>query len=147
MFIMKNKKNIWMVGILLLVVGCKSTNLSCTKTIIDTEDVKVNEKISLNFEKKKLKQSFFTLDYYYGNNVESNAQLTRESLEEQFSNYKDSSGVEYFFTNIEEGIHFELQVNPEKLTEEEKTFLEKQVNYKDYNSARETLASDGYQCK
>lgn len=141
------KKTVWIFLILLLTVGCKSTNLTCTKTIIDSEDVKVEEKISLNFKNKKLDKTFYSLDYYYADNIDMNAQATRESLEEQFSSYKDAKGIEYFFSNTNQGIHFELQMSPNKVNETDKEYFEKQISYKNYNEAKEVLIGDGYQCK
>lgn len=140
-------KKIWIFLVLFMAVGCRSTNLTCTKTRIDTDEVKLTEKISLNFKNKKLAESFYSLDYYYASNVEENSKTTRESLEAQFSDYKNSKGVEYFFSNIDQGIHFEIQVNPNKVTEEEKEVFEKQINYTSYQAAKETLINDGYQCK
>ncbi len=141
------KKKVWIFFILLFAVGCKSTNLTCTKTIIDSEDVKVEEKISLNFKKKKLDKTFYSLDYYYASNIEANAEATKDSLEEQFSDYKDSKGIEYFFSNTDQGIHFELQMNPNKVSDEDKEYFEKQISYKSYADAKDELISDGYQCK
>lgn len=141
------KKKFLILLLVMFIVGCKSKNLSCDKMIIDTDEVKVNEKISLNFKNKKLDKTFYTLDYHYANNVEQNAETTKKSLEEQFSIYKDSKGIEYFFSNLEEGIHFEVQISPEEITEEEKENFEKQVDYRDYTSAKESLIKDGYQCK
>lgn len=141
------KKKLSILLLLFVVVGCKKTNLSCTKMIIDTDEIKVNEKISIDFKKKKLDKTFYTLDYHYATNIEENAEATKKSLEEQFSTYKDSKGVTYFFNNIDQGIHFELQINPKKLAEEEKDVFEKQINYKSYSDARDKLAKDGYHCK
>lgn len=140
-------KKIWIFLILFTAVGCRSTNLTCTKTRIDTDEVKLTEKLSLNFKNKKLDKTFFSLDYYYANNIEENSKNAKESLEAQFSNYKNSKGVEYLFSNIDQGIHFEIQINPNKVTEEEKEVFEKQINYKSYQDAKEALVNDGYQCK
>lgn len=141
------KKNLWILVFLLLVVGCKKTNLACTKRIIDTEDVKVDERISLDFKNKKLDKSFFSLDYYYATNIEANSSVAKESLEEQFGSYKDKKGIEYLFSDIDQGLHFELQITPSKIEEEWKKDFEKQINYKDYSDAKEILTKDGYQCK
>lgn len=144
---MKFRKHyIWFMFILVLTVGCKSKSLSCTKMTMDTDEVKVEERISLTFKSNALSYTIFSLNYYFANDIEINSQATKNTLTEQFSIYDNSKGVEYFFTSMDQGIHFELQAEKDKLTEEEKTNLQNLVEYTSYNDAKEALLEDGYQC-
>ena len=142
----KKKRYIWFLLVLMTVVGCKNKELSCTKMVINKEEVKVEEKLDFTFKKNSLLDSTFSLNYSFSNNVERNSDAMKKSLEEQFSIYKDSKGVNYSFSDFDQGFRFELHANVSKLSEEEKSNLESMVQYENINDAKEKLIKEGYQC-
>ncbi len=141
------RKYILLVFIVLLLVGCKSQKLSCTKVLTETKEANMDERISLTFKKKKLTNTIYSLNYTFADNIDSNVENARNSLEEQYSIYKDSKGVKYSFSNMDQGLHFQLELNKDKLSDEEKDVFSNLVNYKTYQDAQEELIKEGYQCK
>jgi len=93
------KKNIFLLLIVLLLVGCKSQKLSCTKDIMKTQEATMDERISLTFKNKKLTDTIYSLNYTFADNVDSNVETSRNALEEQYSIYKNSKGIKYSFSN------------------------------------------------
>ncbi len=134
-------------AILVLLTGCKSTRLTCTKRVTDTDEIKVDQRISLVFKKNELTEGTLALSYYYANNVEQNAKTMQADLENQYSIYKDKKGVEYYFKNLDKGLYFEIQAEVKKLSEEDKNNLGAITDYASYQSAKTLLVSDGYECK
>lgn len=141
------KRNICLIIILFLVVGCRSQSLSCTKVVMDTDEVVMDERISLTFKKRQLTDCIYSLNYTFANNIDDNVATTRSSLEDQYSVYKDKKGVDYSFSNIEQGLHFQLQLKESKLTEEDKENFSNLIDYKTIQSAKEELIKEGYHCK
>ncbi len=141
------KKNIFLLLIVLLLVGCKSQKLSCTKDIMKTQEATMDERISLTFKNKKLTDTIYSLNYTFADNVDSNVETSRNALEEQYSIYKNSKGIKYSFSNMDQGLHFQLEIAKEKLSDEEKETFSNLVNYKTYQDAKEQLIKEGYQCK
>lgn len=141
------KRNFCLILMLFLLVGCRSQNLSCTKVIMKNDEASVDERISLTFKKKKLTEGIYSLNYTFANNVDANVEAARKALEEQYSVYKDSKGVDYSFSNMDQGIHFQLQLNNKKLTDEEKEDFDIFMGYDTYQKAKNKLIEEGYQCK
>lgn len=145
---MKKGKYLLVLGCLLfLVTGCKTKRLTCEQRIIDTEEVKVDQRISLAYKDKALKEGTFALTYFYKNNTEENTSAQKQALEEQYSIYKDKKGIEYYSKNVNGGLYFEFQAQIEDLSEEDKENLSIIAGYKDMQSAKEKLVQEGYTCK
>ena len=133
--------------LLFLVSGCKADRLTCEKRVTDTEEVKIDQRLSLVFDKRELKEGTVALSYYYATNPKANAEVMRKDLEDQYAIYKDKKGIEYYFKNLEKGLYFELQAQIKDLSEEDKSNLEIIANYTDMTTAKSDLISEGYQCK
>ncbi len=142
-------KRKWLIclGLVMFLSGCGTTDLHCTKRIVDNDQVKVDQEIKLSFTKKGLKEGSLGLTYYYANNIDENTKQMKEELENQYHDYKDKKGIDYDFTDQKQGFYFEIEVNLEKLSSEDKDNFNILTDYEDYRDASDTLMKDGYSCE
>lgn len=125
-----------------LLSGCGEKYLTCSQVVSDTDDIKINKTIKLGYQRTKLISSEMYLDYTFKTNNQSDIDSLKQTLNETCKSYEDIDEVKCFISNIESGIHFELSLEIDNLTEEEKEKFEDMINYRDYADAEIKLRNE-----
>ena len=131
--------------LLIFMTGCEKTYLSCSKTVTDNDDIKINETIKLGYKRKDLVNANIYHDYKFKNqNIDE--RTFRTSLETECEEYKNQKGVTCLVQDIDGGLHFELSLEVNKLSDSSKVTFEELLSYDSYMDSKSTLSKE-YTCK
>lgn len=131
--------------LILFMTGCEKTYLSCSKVVSETDDIKINETIKLGYKRKKLVNSNIYHDYKMKNdNID--IRTFKTALESECEEYKGEKGVTCIVKDIDGGLHFELSLDVEKLSDDSRVTFEEMISYKSYMDSKQTLSKE-YTCK
>lgn len=131
---------------LMLFVGCGEKYLTCHTKVANNDYLNVNKTVKLEFVRFNLTKSSIYLDYQFKNNNQSDIDSMKKQLTEECSLYKDDNGVVCFVSNLDDGVHLELTVTVDKLTEENKDLFNEMLSYKNYDDAEQKLRKE-YICE
>ena len=122
---------------LLFFTGCGSKSLSCTRENNYSDEMIMNQDLTVSFKKDKVNKLSMNMDVKLGESYDSFKDSLIESVESEFSKYSDQSGINYK-TN---------KNNFNKLSDEARKNLDI-VNYENsYDSVKFELEDAGYSCK
>lgn len=142
------KKIIKLFGCVLLVIfltGCEKTYLSCSKTLVDNDTLKINKTIKLGYKKADLVNSNVYYDYKFKNENSTNLETMKKELNEECGIYKNMDGVSCNVSNIDNGLHFELSLEIDKVSEKDAVQFEEMINYGSYTDTKNELSKE-YVC-
>lgn len=143
------KKNFMMLIVcsflLIFMTGCEKTYLSCSKVLSDTEDLKINETIKLGYKRKKLVNSNVYYDYKI-KNTDIDKISFKEGLELECKEYEDNDGVDCKVSELNGGIHFELNLEVDELDSSSLELFDEMLSHGSYMDAKNNLSKE-YTCK
>ena len=87
--------------------------------------------------------------YIFAEDIDANYEVMENSLREQFSLYDNSKAIDYNIYKEKRGLLFVIDIEVDKLTDEEKMFFDYVLQYKDapYKDTVNSLNAEGYSCK
>jgi hypothetical protein len=132
---------------IMFLVGCRSTTLTCKKTVLDDDSIKINETISFVFKRHQLTKIIASTSYQYKSDVENNSNILKEALNSKYEVYKKSKGVKAHNSKESYGIYLELTLNIGKLTDEEKNDFDWLTENKEFEIIHKSLEKEGYSCR
>lgn len=132
---------------LLLFTGCGSKTLNCTRENNYSDEMIMNQDLSVSFKKDKVSKLSMAMDVKLGESYSNFKDSLIESVESEFSNFSDQSGISYKTTDKGDGFNFKVKINFNKLSDDAKKNLDI-VNYENsYDSVKIELEDAGYNCK
>ena len=144
------KKNIY-VGIFvagtILLTGCGSKTLECTRENNYSDEMKMNQTVKATFEKKHVTKLSMNMDIELGENYLEYKDELKTSVEDEFANLKDAKGIEYSTKDTTNGFTFQLDADINKLDQTTKENLDLINTEQSYDDAKAEFESEGYTCK
>ena len=129
----------------ILLTGCGSKKLSCTKEE-ETDFGRANEKQMFIFENNKISSYEAKMEINLNDDYNDYADLLLESLESPFEEFKDKNGITYNTSKGNDKISIKIKANYNKLDEESRKSLGINDN-SSFNKIKKSLEDDGYKCK
>ena len=144
------KKNVYfgfLVLGLVLFTGCSSKTLNCSRENNYSDEMIMNQDLSVSFNGDKVSKLSMDMDVKLGESYNSFKDSLIESVESEFSRYSDQSGISYKTNKNDNGFKFNVKINFNKLSDEAKKNLDI-VNYENsYDGVKAELEDSGYNCK
>lgn len=140
------KKCVLILFVLMFLTGCKKTYLTCSRTVVDDQSIKVEETIKLGYKRKQLHTSDMYLDYTFKGNSNMNEENLKKELLSECERYKDIKGVKCSVYNIDNKLRFELSLTVEDISKEDYTNFENMLDYGNYTNSFRKLEKE-YSCK
>lgn len=131
------------IGILLLLVvltGCGKKVVDCNKTILETDAATVNRRVILTYNDKKLSNEKIIINYKTNGNINE----IKNTIEEQYGEYQNQNGIDYYFEDTEGGFNFVLDINVKKIDSNIKEELE--ITKASAGGALIDFKNNGYEC-
>lgn len=132
---------------LLFFTGCGSKSLSCTRENNYSDEMIMNQDLSVSFKNDKVSKLSMDMDVKLGESYASFKDSLIESVESEFSGFSDQSGISYKTSKNDDGFNFKVKINFNKLSDDAKKNLDI-VNYENsYDGVKAELEDAGYSCK
>lgn len=129
----------------LLLTGCDSKSLSCTKEE-EIDAGKTKEVQLITFDNNKIKSYEATMSIALKDEYKNYADTLVESLEEPFKDYTEEDGLEYNTTVDDNNISVTVSGDYNKMSDDVKQSLGIADN-SSFDQVKESLEEDGYSCK
>ncbi len=129
----------------LLLTGCDSKSLSCTKEE-EIDAGKTKEVQLINFDNNKIKSYEATMSIALTNEYKDYADTLLESLEEPFKDFNEEDGIEYKTKVDGNNISVTVSGDYNKMSDDAKQSLGIADNAS-FDAVKESLENDGYSCK
>ncbi len=146
-------KNLFKLGalalVLVLVTGCggsKGKTLTCTKSEDET-GMKSTQTMKVSFSDDKASKINMTMKMDIDEEYSSYISAFKSMLDSQFENFKSKSGVKYDSKSDKDSITVDLEVDINKLSEEELGALDLDGSTGTYDEVKKALEKDEYTCK
>lgn len=130
---------------ILLLTGCDSKKLSCTKED-DMDSGKATEKQSFTFENNKMSLYEAEMVITLNEDYKDYADLLLESLESPFEEFKDKNGITYKTSKKDDKISINISAEYNKIDEDTKKSLGILEN-PSFDKTKKSLEDEGYKCK
>jgi len=137
---MKKKYLLLILVLLFLVTGCGKKVYTCEKNLLDYNGMKIDRKVELTYNNKKIAKEVITVKYKTNSPKEH-----KKALENQYSSYASEKGINYRFEDTNDGFEFILEINMKTVNKDLKEELELYTEKAD--KAISSLKADGYICK
>lgn len=129
----------------LLLTGCDSKSLNCTKEE-EIDAGKTKEVQLINFDNNKIKSYEATMSIALTNEYKDYADTLLESLEEPFKDFNEEDGIEYKTKVDGNNISVTVSGDYNKMSDDAKQSLGIADNAS-FDAVKESLENDGYSCK
>lgn len=129
----------------LLLTGCDSKSLSCTKEE-EIDAGKTKEVQLITFDNNKIKSYEATMSISLKDEYKDYADTLLKSLEEPFKDYTKEDGLEYNTTVDNNNISVTVSGNYNKMSDDVKQSLGISGN-SSFDKVKASLEDDGYSCK
>ena len=141
------KTKFWVIFLFstILLTGCKSKTLNCTKNEEMTAG-KATEKQIITFNNNKISLYEAEISVTLNDDYENYAELLLKSLEDPFKNFKDEKGIKYKASQKDNKIYVTFSGKYSEMSKD----VQKQLGISDNYSLKEIkkeLEDDGYICK
>ena len=134
------------VGTALMCSGCgKTKTLVCTKTE-DATGMTITSEMSTDFKNDSIQTIKMDMNVKLDSSYVKYKDTIKESLEQQYSKYKDAKGVKYSADVKDDVISFSLTIDNKAISKETRTGLKLSGSEK-YSVNKKTLEDQGYSCK
>ena len=130
-----------------ILTGCGSKVLECSRNNDYSEEMKMNQTIKTTFKKDKITKLSMDMDVKLNETFIEYRDELKASIEEEFSNLKDTKGIEYATKDTEDGFKFNLDADINKLDDNAKDQLDLVNTEQSYEDAKAEFESEGYTCK
>ena len=143
---MKRKYFILMILSILLISGCnKKKTLTCTKTEKET-GMNLTTTTITNFVNDKISSLKLDINAKLDSSYVKYKDTIKQSLEKQYSIYKDEKGITYHTNIKDDTITFSLIVDNKAISKDTRKNLNIS-NSENYEKSKESLENEGYTCK
>lgn len=131
--------------LIILSTGCTNKKqLTCEK-IEKTTGMTINTINTSSFLKNELSSIKITINIHLDQDYIKHKSVIKESLEQQYSIYKDTKGITYQTKDNNDIITLEMIVDNSKI--DKKTRKELNISSSNYNTLKKDLEGNNYTCK
>lgn len=128
-----------------LMTGCDSKSLSCTKEE-EIDAGKTKEVQLITFDNNKIKSYEATMSVALKDEYKDYADTLLQSLEEPFNDFSKDDGLKYKTSTDDNNISVTVSGDYNKMSEDVKQSLGISVN-PSFDNVKSSLEDDGYNCK
>jgi len=143
------KKKILLLAVICAIFMCsgcgKKRTLVCTKTE-DATGMTISSKMSTDFKNDSIETIKMDIDVKLDSSYVKYKDTIKESLEKQYSTYKDEKGVTYKADVKDDVIKFSLSIDNKTISKKTREGLKLSGSEK-YAVNKKTLEDQGYSCK
>lgn len=138
------KKLTLFVLISILLTGCSSKTLTCTKTEEKDPGATVKKQVIV-FENNKLKNMEVNMDLKLNDSYQDYSSMIKKSFEKSFEEYKNKKGITLNIQEKSNVITVNIKADYNKLNDESKKLMK--ITDTSYKSVKKSVQKDGYTCK